>query len=399
MISITQKSECCGCSACKSICPKKCIQMREDEEGFLYPKVNIEVCVKCGLCEKVCPILNKEDRNKYSQEGYVVQHKDERILRESTAGGAFTAIAEHIISLDGIVFGVKLDKNFNAKHTYVDNVGDLKVFRNSKYIQSDVGETYQQAKSFLEEDRYVCFSGTPCQIEGLIKYLGRGYEKLVTVDVVCRSVPSPLIFKKYLQYQEQESKYKIKDIKFRDKYYGYKYSTMNIIADRNRGNYHKGIESDAWLRAFFSNICNRPSCYKCEFRSQYRSSDFTIWDCFNVGRFNKELDNDKGATRIIVHTDKAKQLFKEISQNLKYEKVDLEKLTNNVRELEDSPELNKKRREFFEDAIYMDGKELFEKYFPTTIQVNIKRLVRMMCYRLGIYSIAKNIYVKLTHKY
>lgn len=167
MIEIKNKKNCCGCSACYSICPKNCIEMKADEEGFLYPNVNKDLCINCGLCEKVCPIINKAEEKVFEQEGYLVQNKDGKIRKESTSGGAFSAIAKYILDRKGVVFGVQYDENLNVGHSYVENESDLNLYRNSKYVQSKIGETFKQAKNFLDEDRWVCFSGTACQIEGL----------------------------------------------------------------------------------------------------------------------------------------------------------------------------------------------------------------------------------------
>ena len=167
MITIKNKKDCCGCSACYSICPKSCIEMKADEEGFLYPNVNKDICINCGLCEKVCPIINKTSEKKTKQEGYLVQIKDEKIRAESTSGGAFTAIAKYVLDRKGVVFGVQYDKDLNVVHSYVENEADLKLYRNSKYVQSEIGDTFKQAKKFLDIGKWVCFSGTPCQIEGL----------------------------------------------------------------------------------------------------------------------------------------------------------------------------------------------------------------------------------------
>ena len=261
------------------------------------------------------------------------------------------------------------------------------------------GGVYRQVKSFLKQGKTVCFSGTPCQIEGLKNFLGKDYESLITVDIVCRAVPSPLIFRKYVEYQEKVLADKIQTVRFRDKYYGYKYSTINVVTDRNHGNYHKGVESDPWLRAFFSNICNRPSCHSCHFRKRYRVSDFTIWDCFHAGRFSKVLDNDKGATRVLVHTDKGQKIYNEIKSDFIYADATPEAIIAGSKEIQESVTPNDKRSLFFEDAVRMDGVQLFEKYFPETFRVKTERLIRLVCYRLGIYIMAKKLYVRITHKY
>lgn len=400
MIEIKEKQNCCGCTACVAICPKACIEMREDSEGFLYPTVDKDNCIQCGSCERVCPILNSTPEVPFEQAAYIVQNKNEKVLQESTAGGAFTAIAKYVLKNNGIVFGVELGKDLIARHVYIEDKTELSRFRNSKYVQSCVGGgIHKQVKSFLDHGKIVCFSGTPCQIEGLKKYLGKYYENLITVDVVCRAVPSPLIFRKYVEYQEKKLSDTIRTVRFRDKHYGYKYSTMNVITDRNQGNYHQGVESDPWLRAFFSNICDRPSCHHCHFRKQYRESDFTIWDCFYVGRFSKELDNDKGATRVLVHTDKGRKLFDAIKSDFRYIQTTPEGIVAGSKEMKESVIPNERRQIFFNDAQHMDGTELFHKYFPETSRVKVERFVRLTCYRLGVYGVFKKVYVRITHKY
>ena len=399
MIQILNKENCCGCTACVAICPKACIEMREDTEGFLYPSVDKDKCIQCGACEKVCPILNSMQERPFEQAAYIVQNKNEKVLRESTAGGAFTSIAKYILKSNGVVFGVELGNDLVARHIYIENEAALSRFRNSKYVQSCVGGTFKQVKSFLNQGRFVCFSGTPCQIEGLKKYLGKNYENLITVDVVCRAVPSPLIFRKYVEYQEKKLSDTIRTVRFRDKHYGYKYSTMNVITDRNQGNYHQGVESDPWLRAFFSNIGDRPSCHHCHFRKQYRVSDFTIWDCFHVGRFSKALDNDKGATRVLVHTDKGRKIFDAIKSDFRYIQTTPEAIVTGTKEMKESVEPNNRRQNFFDDAQRLDGTELFRKYFPETFWAKAEHLVRLACYQIGIYSAIKKVYVRITHKY
>ena len=399
MIEIKEKPNCCGCTACVSICPVNCIEMKEDSEGFLYPAADKEKCINCGACEKVCPILNIRKEETISQKAYIVQNKDERVLRESTAGGAFTAIAKYVLKKNGVVFGVELGNDLAARHVYIEDEANLYRFRNSKYIQSSVGGTYRQVKSFLDDGRFVCFSGTPCQIEGLKNYLRKDYDNLITVDVVCRAVPSPMIFRKYVEFQENKMSDSIKAVRFRDKHYGYKYSTLNVITDRNHDDYHRGADSDPWLRAFLSNICDRPSCHACRFRKQYRISDFTIWDCFHVGRFSKELDNDKGATRVLVHTDKGRKVFDEVKKDFRYAEISPEEAVAGARELKESVQPNERRQAFFEDAQRMNGAELFQKYFPETMRVRIEHIVRIACYKLGIYGVAKKLYVRVTGKY
>lgn len=397
MIEIKNKKDCCGCSACYSICPKNCIEMKADEEGFLYPNINKDICINCGLCEKVCPIVNKVEEKVFEQEGYLVQNKDEKIREESTAGGAFTAIAKYVLDKKGIVFGVQYDENLNVVHSYVENEIDLKLYRNSKYVQSKIGETFKQAKKFLDEDRWVCFSGTPCQIEGLKKYLKKDYNKLITVDVVCHAVPSPLVWKKYLEVQRKKYGNNIKNIIFRDKkYYGYKYSQMTIRDNKGEDLGHLGVESDIMLRAFFSDICDRPSCYECAFKKRYRVSDFTIWDCFITGLIAKDFDDDKGTTRLLIQSKKGKEIFNDIKIDFKYKNIKSDLLVEDVYEMINSVKMNIERKNFMKDINRISSEELFKRYFKDTWNIKLERFIRKIAAITGLYKLLKICYAKLS---
>lgn len=199
MIQIRDKKKCCGCTACVEICPKQCIKMKPDMEGFLYPTVDQDKCIDCGTCDGVCPTLNGKLEIETVQKAYLVQHRNDDVRMDSSAGGAFTAIASYVLERGGVVFGAAYNKNFQVRHTYIEKVEELRKFRNSKYVQSDMGNCFRQARDFLKADRWVCFSGTPCQIEGLANFLKKPYEQLILVDVVCHGIPSPLIWNKYLE--------------------------------------------------------------------------------------------------------------------------------------------------------------------------------------------------------
>ena len=194
MIELKDKINCCGCYACMSICGKHAIALCKDEEGFEYPVVDTNLCVECGLCEKVCPIINVEPEiANQNQKGYLLQIKDDDIRKHSTSGGAFTSIASWVIRQGGVVFGAALDaENYEVHHRYTETIEGLEQFRISKYVQSHVDDCFIKVKKFLNEGRWVCFSGTPCQIEGLYHFLRKKqYEKLVLIDVVCYGIPSP----------------------------------------------------------------------------------------------------------------------------------------------------------------------------------------------------------------
>ena len=242
-------------------------------------------------------------------------------------------------------------------------------------------------KDFLQKGRWVCFSGTPCQIEGLSKFLRKPYEKLVLVDVVCHGIPSPLVWSRYLEYQEQSFP-NPDNIRFRDKFYGYKYSTMSIIQD-GKNVYHAGAQLDPMLRAFFSDTCDRPSCYECPFKKRYRVSDFTIWDCFSVYDFDNKLDDDKGTTRVLCHSQKAASLMQEVMEYARCKEVLADKLVAGVKEMFESVPTNPKRTVFLADAAKLSGKELFEKYYPVTNKVKVKTAIRKILLMNGIYGAMK----------
>lgn len=198
MINIIDKKNCCGCNACVQHCPKSCITMQEDEEGFLYPIVDQEVCIDCGLCEKVCPVLNQGEERKPLQV-YAANNTNEEIRMQSSSGGVFTLLAETIIQEGGVVFGARFNDDWEVIHDYTETQEGLATFRGSKYVQSRIGDSYCQAEQFLKKGRKVLFSGTPCQIAGLNLFLRKEYNNLLTVDFICHGVPSPGVWKSYLE--------------------------------------------------------------------------------------------------------------------------------------------------------------------------------------------------------
>ncbi len=393
-VKIEEKDLCCGCTACYSVCPKNAIKMVRDNEGFLYPEVDKEKCVNCGMCKKVCPILNKAKLNEFKPKAYLFQNSNEEIRKDSTSGGIFTAIGEFVIKNNGIVYGASFDDNFVVNHIGIESADDLSKFRKSKYVQSNQNNCFKEIKQYLDSGKLVCYSGTPCQVGGLKSYLRKDYENLILVDIMCHSVPSPLVFEKYKGYiLKKMNANKILNINFRDKNkYGYKYSMMTVETDN--GIYSQGIDTDPYLRAFFSDVSVRPSCYNCHFKTMKRVSDLTIWDCFNINEIDKSFDDDKGTTRILVQSEKGEKLLENLD-NVRLKELDINIATKKVKEMTNSVNYNNKRKEFFEN---INADNVFEKYYPTNFKTKINSFVRKTLAVTGVYSSVKSFAKKILRK-
>lgn len=312
MIQITDKEDCCGCTACSSVCPKKSISMVSDEEGFLYPFVDTELCNNCGFCEKVCPILNKPNLPIKSKGAFIVQTQNEETLKNSTSGGFSDVLYRYVLGQGGYICGCVYDNEWMPHHIITNDPGKLPQFRSSKYAQSRLDNIFSEIKKLLVNGKLVCFVGTPCQVSGLKSYLRREYERLITVDLVCRSVPSPLLLKQYLNWQEEKNESKIRYLNCRNKTYGYHNGTL-VIEFENGKKYSGSNRVDPFMKAFHSNICSRPSCYKCAFKTPARCSDFTIFDCWQPERLSEGVkDNNKGYSNVIIHSNKGYEFFRKL---------------------------------------------------------------------------------------
>lgn len=373
--------------------------MIEDKEGFLYPQVDMDTCIDCHLCEKVCPIINVEQEHETKQHGYLLQIKDDAIRKESTSGGSFTAIASWVIKRGGVVFGAAFDYADNkVKHCAATTLQELGKFRNSKYVQSEIGSTYQEIKKNLQADKWVAMSGTPCQIEGLVHFLRKPYDKLVLIDVVCYGIPSPGVFSDYLSYMQRKIGGRFKKILFREKRLCYNYTSFSLFNENPQLDYHKGVESDQFMRSFFSDMNVRPSCYDCKFKKRYRVSDFTIWDCYDVKMFSKNFD-DNGTNRVLVHTDKGMHILDAIKDTVKLEEYkDLDYFIADEIAMVKSVPMNPKRRDFFKDYQNMEFDAFINKWFPTTFKVRLNSFLRKTAFRLGIYNESKRLVKKILGK-
>ena len=380
MINIAEK--CVGCTACYNICPRKCIEMKENTEGFLYPVCNDSICIKCGMCEKVCPIVNLPDFNNKDQkrEGYIFQNSDCKVLAESTSGGFFSALAESIISENGVVFGAAYDENFYLHHIYIESNDKIGQFRNSKYVQSNPKESFLQCKQFLQNGRMVLYSGTPCQVAGLKCFLEKEYKNLITCDVICRGVPSPGLFRDYVEWMGGKSK--ISNILFRKKYKSY-YSSFMTVHYITGKTIRRDKHGDPMLKLFFNDLCSRPSCYECMFKTVDRVSDFTMFDSWHGFRYANGFKS-YGTTGIIAHTAKGTDFIAKLSRQHKCISANyLDLLREDGCMMTQSVERNVNRDKFFNDY-YSKGKGIFtSKYCKNGIYKRIIIWIKMRLADIG----------------
>lgn len=400
MINIVEKKECCGCSACVQACPKHCIELHPDEEGFLYPKFNTSVCIDCGLCERVCPILKSKDSRK-PLSVYAAINTDEKIRYESSSGGVFTALAETIIKENGVVFGAKFDKDWNVVHDYTDTIDGLKAFRGSKYVQSTIGRCFEKVKFFLDKGTTVMFSGTPCQISGLIGYLKKDYPNLITIDIACYGVPSPRVWKDYLDEirqpdnntcnivycQNTNNTLSIEKISFRDKQTGWKrynfvvkFAPNETINEATSSCYTANeLRSDAsnnlYMMGFLNNFYLRPSCYDCHFRCGKSGSDIKLADFWGIQNVKPEIDDDKGISLILVNSSKGQKLISKTE--IKLYDSNYEDAYNGNHALEQNPSYHKVRDFFWKEYERSGIKAIllaYNKNKPSIIKYILVRL-------------------------
>lgn len=374
MIELKEKKNCSGCHACANACPKNCISMVSDEEGFWYPQVDKSKCIDCGLCEKVCPIIHKwEPDSSRTTTAMAAINLNEEIRLKSSSGGLFTLIAEKIINQNGVVFGAAFSDDFKSvQHICVDNIADLDKLRGSKYVQSKIGDTYKQAKDYLDSGRKVLFTGTPCQIGGLYSYLGKPYDNLFTQDIICHGVPSPMVWEKYVEEHERKTSSKANKVAFRNKKNGWKAYSVFIGFD-NKKQYLKEHSADMYIRAFLSDICLRPSCSDCQFKGIKRQADITLADFWGIQNVMPKMDDDKGTSLVLVHSDKGRDLLDELSDNIKSRKVNTDIVEKYNPSVAKSVSVNDKREGFLKDIYNEDFEMTVAKYTKLSVYKRARR--------------------------
>lgn len=379
MKEIISKKDCCGCHACFNICPQNAISMVDDEKGFKYPIINQDKCINCGLCKKVCPIL-KNAKIKNEPKVYACYNLNDEERFNSSSGGIFILIAKEIIKRKGIVFGSYLNKEFKVEHTMIENENDLHKLMGSKYVQSTIGSTYIETKKALDENKYVLFTGTPCQIEGLKSYLMKDYDKLYTQDIICHGVPSPLVWEKYKKYRKIIDKEEPEKISFRNKDDGWQLFNMKFTY--NKSTYKKNQNNDLFMKVFLNNIILRESCYSCHFKKINRISDITLADYWGINNVNPKFNDNKGTSVVIINSEKGKELFDSIKNKIKYEESDLKYILKYNPSISNSVLINKNRESFFDNINNLEFDKLVKKYTKRPLYKRVlskcKRIIKKL---------------------
>lgn len=381
MISIKNKKKCSGCSACASICPTNSISMIADEEGFLYPSVDIMKCIGCNLCDKTCPFLNPFKKNILKSHIFAAVSNDSLIRRESSSGGVFSELAKIILERGGVIFGAVFDDNWNVCHSYIDKYDSLKKLMKSKYVQSVIGESYRATQVRLREGKSVLFAGTSCQIAGLRHFLRKDYENLVTLEILYHGSPSPYIWHLYLDSQVKRYGYSISDIKsvsFRDKVEGMTEYKISIEMNDRKVISHFFYE-DAYMNAFLSNLVLRPSCHSCKAKNGCSGSDLIVGDLWN--RYHKAPFNDSNGTSVVlVNTNKGLSLLKQCNLTISEIGYDVVGFNKNSG-FQEKQFVNPYRKKFFREVNQNNVQDLLRIYsdipFYWRIIRRIKRIFKI----------------------
>lgn len=380
----SSKDKCCGCSACTMACPKQCITMVADEEGFLYPQINQELCIHCNKCLQVCPVTKGGTNVSDDTHCYAAYSLNEDIRKISSSGGIFSELARDVISAGGLVYGAGFSKEFKVEHKSACSEKELECLRGSKYVQSEMGSTYREIKEQLEQEKLVYFSGTPCQVKGLYTYLNKEYDNLITQDIICHGVPSPLVWAKYIEKYSE-----LQEVKFRDKKFGWHYFSMYIKS--KIGIYRKRLDEDFYERLFLDNTILRPICYDCPVKRGGKVGDITLADCWGADRLCEEIkDTDKGLSLVFINTKKGKYLWEKLmkKQCVKTEKLLTEKAMDSQSALIKSAPCNPRRRVFFESLQKVEFAKLEKAWYGESMILRIRR--KEIYYKTKLLFMIKN---------
>ena len=388
-MQVENKEYCTGCGACYNICQKNAITMQGDEYGFYKPVIDKDKCINCGLCEKICPLDKYKSQNIEQPKVFAFQNDDKETLYKCASGGAFAKLADYVIKQGGVVYGVIYDENMVVCHSRTDNLTDLEKMYSSKYVQSTTRDTFKQTKEDLENGKLVLYSGTPCQIAGLKSYLQKDYENLITVDLVCHGVPSPLVFDVFKK--EISPKNELKTVNMRSKIYGWGEEITEVKYQKNEGNLIIPMKNNNYSKLFVNDLSTNNSCLDCQFNGCPRVADITIGDFWGVDEYDKSLNDNKGLSVVLLNSTKGERYFSKIINECFTKEVPLEVVVKYNQNIICSSKAHPKRTEFFEDI--KRGKSLqycVKKYCNEPLHIVIYRLLPQFAKDFIKYKVIKN---------
>lgn len=383
MINITNKVDCCGCNACGDICGKHAISFVTDNEGFWYPQVDENLCVDCGLCDKVCPIQHPASHvERYAEPTvFAAYTKDEAIRLDSTSGGIHSMLALKMYEKNAYIGGAVYNPDHTVSQIVDNNPARLPEIRSSKYLQSNAEGVYKEIRSLLVNGENVLFCGCPCQIHALYNFLGKEYENLVTCDFICRGVNSPKVFLKYMEMLERKFGSRATEIKFKNKKWGWHNFSLRV-------NFENGKEycKDRWHDMFFVGYLlagnfTRPSCYECHFKGFPQKADITLADFWGIEKVDPSMDQDKGTSLVMVNSDKGMDLFNSIKDRIEWRQFTMADAREGNPAMEGSLHSAKPNRDaFFSDLDKLPFEKVAAKHFPmpTTMKSIKKKLSPIM---------------------
>lgn len=378
MIRLCAEEICTGCLACVNACNFGAIRITQDDEGFVHPKIDNQICVSCGKCVRICPQLNELKYNVDEKLVYACWLRNNKTRKSSTSGGAFSALAETVLSQRGVVFGAGFDKNMKVVHQQISSVKELWKLRGSKYVQSDMGASYIQVSEQLKNNKTVLFSGTACQIDGLYSFLGHKYAgQLITIDLVCHGVPSPKIFRDYLDYMEHCYGSKTKHVYFRNKEPGWFVFGMKIEFQDGQI-YKASTYDDPYIRGFLREYFLRPSCHNCRYAGTQRVADITLADFWGYqDSCRADRDDDKGISMVMLNSQNGLQLFNTAKSKLEYFSRPVSEAVAGNPALSSCFPPSAKRAAFWEDYRELDFKDIVDKYlYPEPEEKQVVRSLK-----------------------
>lgn len=375
MIQISKASDCCGCGACIQACPVGCISFVADKEGFLTPKVNEDECVQCGKCNRVCQMGNTQ-LEQIPDNVYAAQNINDEIRTHSSSGGIFYLIAEYVINHNGVVFGARFNEKWGVEHAYSETLQGIAEFMQAKYVQSDTSRVYKNVLHFLTQGRVVLFSGTPCQIAGLRRFLRKDYDLLICVDLACHGVPSPKVWHEYLNSVAKGGK--IMSVSFRDKSTTWQGYSLRIATDRGIIKQHH--ELNPYLQLFQQGIIERQSCEQCPARGGRSNSDITLADFWGMDQILPQYNDNKGTSVLIVRSTKGREIVEALRKKMFLEEVSYTDVVKHNPALVYNRSFHHSRASFWRESSHNPAKAIntFSKPFMPSKQELLKRSLSQM---------------------